>query len=426
MPEETARQEHGAPAWERLRDDFPALDQDVHGHPLVYLDNAATSQKPRVVIDAIRHYYERDNSNVHRGIHELSNRATAAYEGARERAAEFLNAPSPLDIVFTRNTTESINLVASTWGLENIKGGDKILLTEMEHHSNMVPWQILANKTGAKLTYLPVTGDDGLLQLDRLDEFLTPEVKLFAFTHISNTLGTVNPVGELCAKARQLGVVTLVDGAQSSGHCPVDVADVGCDFYAFSGHKMCGPTGVGILYGRQELLEEMPPYQGGGEMISSVDYFRVRWNTVPHKFEAGTPNIVGAVGIKAAMDYIEAVGREKIAKHDTALAGYCFERIAALPGTRVLGPPPGSKSSPHAGMVSFLIEGVHAHDIVTLADQSGVALRGGHHCNQPLMRRLGIQSTARASFYFYNRKEEVDRLIEVLEGIQAFFGGRKG
>jgi len=403
--------------WAALRADFPILNQQVHGHPLVYLDNAATSQKPRVVIDTLRRYYEQDNANVHRGIHELSHRATLAYEGARARAARFLNAAGPEEIIFTRGTTEGINLVANTWGAAHLRPGDRILLTEMEHHSNLVPWQLLAARTGARLTFLPVTGDEGLLDLAQLDRLLTPGVKLFAFTHISNTLGTVNPVEELCARARAVGAVTLVDAAQSAGHRPLDVQALGCDFLAFSGHKICGPTGIGVLWGRRALLEAMPPWQGGGDMISSVDYHESRWNTLPHKFEAGTPHIAGAIGLAAAMDYLDTVGRDRIWRHDQDLARYAYERLSRFPGVRLFGPRTG-----RAGVLSFLLDDIHAHDVVTVADQFGVALRGGHHCNQPLMKKLGVTATARASFYFYNTPAEVDRLVEVLAEIRKFFG----
>lgn len=405
---------------ERLRSEFPILAQSVHGHPLVYLDNAATSQKPRAVLDAIRHYYENDNSNVHRGIHELSNRATAGFEAARKRSAQFINARSEQEIVFTRGTTEGINLVAQAWGRRHLKAGDQILLTEMEHHSNLVPWQLLAHSTGAQLRFVPVTGDEGLLNMQRLDEMLTSKVKLFAFTHISNTLGTVNPAAELCARARKLGIVTLVDAAQSAGHRVLDVQEIGCDFLAFSGHKICGPTGIGILYGRQERLADMDPYQGGGEMILTVDFEQSTWKDAPHKFEAGTPNIAGAVGLHAAMDYLDGIGRTNIFNHDQALATYAYEQLARLGGVRLFGPRTG-----RAGLVSFLLDDVHAHDLVTVADQRGVALRGGHHCNQPLMKRLGVISTARASFYFYNTFSEVDRLVEVLSEIKKFFGASK-
>ena len=404
---------------------LPDPDQEVHGKPLVYLDNAATSQKPRSVIDKLRHYYEFDNSNVHRGIHELSNRATAGFEAARERAAKYINAKSSREIVFTRGTTEGINLVAQAWGTKHLKAGDKILLTEMEHHSNIVPWQLLAARTGSQLVYVPVTGDDGALETGRIDELLTKEVRIFAFTHISNTMGTINPVKSLCARAREIGVTTLVDAAQSAGHCPLDVQEIGCDFLAFSGHKMCGPTGIGILYGREEKLEETPPYQGGGEMISSVQFFETKWNVIPHKFEAGTPDISGAIALHAAMDYLDGIGRQAIFEHDQDLASYACRRLAELGHVRIFGPPLGGETdrprSERGGLVSFLLPEVHAHDVVTMADQFGVALRGGHHCNQPLMRKLGIHSTARASFYFYNNREEVDRMIDALAKIHEFF-----
>jgi cysteine desulfurase/selenocysteine lyase len=406
--------------WQKLREDFPILNQQVHGKPLVYFDNAATSQKPRAVIDALVHYYEHDNANVHRGIHELSNRATAGYEAARVRSAKFINAPSAEEIVFTRGTTEGINLVASSWGAKNLKAGDVILLTEMEHHSNLVPWQLLAQRTGAKISYVPITGDEGLLDLDKLDVLLTKQVKIFSMVQISNSLGVVNPVAELCARARKLGIVTLVDGAQSAGHCPVDVQQIGCDFFVFSGHKICGPTGIGVLWGRKELLDAMPPYQGGGEMILSVGYDKTDFKPAPHRFEAGTPDISGPICLHAAMDYLDRIGRENIWKHDQELANYAYDKLAALKNIRLFGPK--LNSDRRAGLVSFLLKDVHAHDVVTLADQAGVALRGGHHCTQPLMHKLGVESTARASFYFYNTKAEVDRFAEVIREIQKFFG----
>ena len=402
--------------WSATRADFPILHQHVHGRPLIYFDNAATTQKPRAVLDALRSYYESDNANVHRGIHELSNRATASFEAARSRAARFVNARGPDEIVFTRGTTEGINLVANVWGQKNLRRGDKILLTEMEHHSNIVPWQLLAERTGAELLFFPITGDIGLLDLNRLDEWLTKDVKFLAMTHISNSLGTVNPVIELCAGARKLGIATLVDAAQSAGHRPVDVQEIGCDFLAFSGHKMCGPTGIGVLYGRQELLDSLPPYQGGGEMILNVTFQKSTWKDAPHRFEAGTPDISGAVGLHAAMDYLDRLGRQKIAEHDQELGAYAYEKLAGLKGLRLFGPHIG-----RAGVVSFLLQDVHAHDVVTVADQWGVALRGGHHCNQPLMHKLGVESTARASFYFYNTTQEIDRFVEVVREIQKFF-----
>ena len=401
----------------KYRADFPILDQKVHGHPLVYLDNAATSQKPRAVIEALSRFYEHDNSNVHRGVHELSRRATLAYEAARDRAAQFIHARESAEIIFTRGTTEAINLVANTWAAKYLKSGDTILLTEMEHHSNIVPWQLVAERTSAKLAYVPVTGDDGLLQLDKLDSLLDASVKLFCFTHVSNTLGTVNPATALCERARKKGVVTLVDCAQSAGHRPVNAQEIGCDFLAFSGHKLCGPTGIGVLYGRREILETMPPFHGGGDMIATVDFFRSTWKEIPHKFEAGTPDFAGAIGFKAALDYLDSIGLSRIAEHDTGLAAYAYDRLSRLNGVRLFGPKTG-----RAGVLSFLLKGIHAHDVVTVADQRGVALRGGHHCNQPLMKRLGVDSTARASFYFYNTEGEVDRLVETLVETRKFFG----
>ncbi len=403
-------------SWANIREDFPILDQKVHGHELVYLDNAATTQKPLAVIQALDHYYLKDNSNVHRGIHELSNRATVAFEAARDRAARYVKARHSSEIIFTRGTTEAINLVANTWGVKNLKEGDVILLTEMEHHSNIVPWQLLAARTGARLAFIPVTGDDGLLDLSRIDELLCPGVKLLSLTHISNTLGTVNPVARLCERARKIGAVTLVDAAQSAGHRPIDVQEIGCDFLALSGHKLCGPTGIGLLYGRIEALEAMPPFMGGGDMIATVDFFKSTWKEPPHRFEAGTPDISGAIGLAAAMDYLDSIGLENIQRHDLELSAYAYDRLASLNRIRLFGPKEG-----RAGLVSFLLNDVHAHDVVTIADQHGVALRGGHHCNQPLMKKLGVESTARASFYFYNTRAEVDRLVDVLKIVQKFF-----
>ncbi len=407
-----------SPAWQNIRADFPILNQKINGHPLLYLDNAATSQKPQCVIDALSTYYREYNSNVHRGIHALSMRATFAYEAARERSAKFLNAATPAEIVFTAGTTDGINLVANAWGDENLKAGDVILLTEMEHHSNLVPWQLLARRTGAKLRFIPVVaGDTGLLDLANLTELLTTEVKLFAFTHVSNTLGVINPAAELCAAARKVGALTLVDAAQSAGHMPLDVQAMGCDFLVISGHKMCGPTGIGVLYGREALLQAMPPYRGGGSMISSVDFFESKWAPAPQKFEAGTPNIADAIALARAMDYLDELGREEIARHDEHLAAVAYARIKSeIPGIRVLGP-----AHHRSGVVSFALPGAHAHDVVTLADRDGIALRGGHHCNQPLMRKLGLMSTSRASFYFYNTEDEIERLVQSLKKIQQFF-----
>jgi cysteine desulfurase / selenocysteine lyase len=401
--------------WKALREDFPILRQQIRGHPLIYFDNAATSQKPRRVLDALRHYYEHENANVHRGLHELSLRATEAYENARQRVASYLGAASADEIVFTRGTTESINLVAQAWGGKFLRDGDVILLTEMEHHSNLVPWQLLAERIGVQLRFVPVR-DDGSLALEQLPSLLTPEVKLFAFTHISNSLGTINPVVELCAKARAVGALTLVDAAQSAGHLPINVRELGCDFLAFSGHKMCAPTGIGALYGRAEILDSLPPWHGGGEMIVSVTLEKSAFKKAPHRFEAGTPNIAGAIGLAAAIDYIEGIGRPAIFEHDAHLAGYAAERLAELPGMRMLGP-----SGQRGALVGFVMDAAHPHDLTTFADQYGLAMRGGHHCNQPLMRRFGVAGTTRASFYFYNTKAEIDRMIEILRAAVRFF-----
>lgn len=401
--------------WKAIREDFPILHEKAHGQPLIYFDNAATSQKPKTVLDALRRYYEHNNANVHRGLHELSSRATEAYEGSRRRVADYLGAASPDEIVFTRGTTESINLVAQAWGGKFLREGDVILLTEMEHHSNLVHWQLLAERTGVRLRFVPVR-DDGTLALEQLSSLLTREVKLFAFTHVSNSLGTINPVAHLCEKARAIGALTLVDAAQSVGHAPINVRELGCDFLAFSGHKMCGPTGIGALYARAEVLDAIPPWHGGGEMIVSVTLERSAFKKAPHRFEAGTPNIAGAIGLEAAIDYIEQIGRPAIFEHDTELAHYAMERLEELPGMRVLGP-----REERGALVGFVMKSVHPHDLTTFADRYGLALRGGHHCNQPLMRRFGLPGTTRASFYFYNTKEEIDRMIEILSEAVRFF-----
>jgi cysteine desulfurase/selenocysteine lyase len=400
--------------WEAIRKDFPILNQTVNGHPLIYFDNAATSQKPRAVIDTLAHFYERDNSNVHRGLHELSNRATAAYEDARKRLAAYLGTEAET-IVFTRGTTESINLVVRAWGDTNVGKGDVILLTEMEHHSNLVPWQLLARRKGATLRFVPVN-PDGLLDLENLDDLLDGPVKIFSFTHISNTLGTINPAVDLCARARRAGVTTLVDAAQSAGHRPLDVREIGCDFLALSGHKMCGPTGAGALYGRKEILEGMEPFHGGGEMIVSVALTESEFKPPPHRFEAGTPAIAQAIGLGASAHYLDQIGRQRIFDHDQALALQAIALIDEIPGVRIFGP-----REARAGLVSFVLESAHAHDVVSMADQYGLALRGGHHCTQPLLRKLGVPATARASFYFYNTPEEVIRMAEILRKIHAFF-----
>jgi len=394
--------------WNAIREDFPILREQAHGHPLIYFDNAATSQKPR-------NYYEHENANVHRGLHELSSRATAAYEKSRQRVANYLGAASADEIIFTRGTTESINLVAQAWGGKFIRARDVILLTEMEHHSNLVPWQLLAERTGAQLRFVPVR-HDGTLALDQLPSLLTREVKLFGFTHVSNSLGTINPVAQLCQKARAVGALTLMDAAQSVGHLPINVRELGCDFLAFSGHKMCGPTGIGALYGRAEILDSIPPWHGGGEMIVSVTLEKSAFKKAPHRFEAGTPNIAGAIGLAAAIDYVERIGRSAIFEHDTQLTVYAMERLAELPGMRVLGP-----REARGALVGFVMETAHPHDLTTFADQYGLAMRGGHHCNQPLMRRFGLTGTTRASFYFYNTTAEIDRMIEILHAAVRFF-----
>jgi len=400
--------------WETIRRDFPILDQQVNGHPLIYLDNAATSQKPRAVIDCLTHYYENDNSNVHRGLHELSSRATMAYEGARARLAASIGAEAA-EIIFTRGTTESINLVARTWGEANIGAGDIILLTEMEHHSNLVPWQLLAKRKGAALRFVPVT-PEGTLDLSKLDELFAGPVKIFSFVHISNSLGTINPAAELCARARKAGVTTLLDAAQSAGHLPLDVRGIGCDFLAFSGHKMCGPTGIGILWGRQEILATMEPFHGGGEMIASVGFTESEFKPAPYRFEAGTPAIAQAIGLGAAVDYLDGIGRAAIFEHDQTLARQAVGLLKEIPGLRILGP-----LDERGGLVSFVLKDAHAHDVVSMADQYGLALRGGHHCTQPLLRKLGVPASARASFYFYNTPEEVEKMAAIVRKIQTFF-----
>jgi cysteine desulfurase / selenocysteine lyase len=403
---------------QKYRADFPILEQSVNGFPLVYLDNAASTQHPTCVIDEICRYYREDHANVHRGIHELSSRATRLYEDARARVARFLGAKSSESIVFTRGTTESINLVAAVWGTANLGPDDVILITEMEHHANLIPWQILAKRTGALLQYLPIQGDEANVDWSLLEQRLQgAAVRLLAFTHISNTLGCINPVNEICAIARKNGVVTLVDAAQSAGHAPINVQEIGCDFLVFSGHKCCGPTGIGVLYGNLDVLAEMEPYQFGGEMISRVTYESAEWKQGPHRFEAGTPHIAGAIGLATALSYLDQVGRPAIQAMDHHLGKIAYQKLSTLPGIRILG-----SRNDRAGLVSFQLGTIHAHDLVAYANEFGVALRGGHHCTQPLMRKLGLQASARASFYFYNRESEVDRLVEVLRESIRYFG----
>jgi cysteine desulfurase/selenocysteine lyase len=401
----------------RVRSEFPALHQTVNGRPLVYLDNAATSQKPRAVLDVLARYYERDNANVHRGIHELSRRATVAYEEARAKVARWVGAREPAEIVWTRGTTDAINLIATAWGLDNVGEGDEILISVLEHHSNIVPWQLLAHRTGAKLRYLELD-DQGRLILDDLPALLTDRTKLVAISHVSNALGTVNPVKTIGAAAHEVGALMVVDGAQGAVHTKVDVVDLGVDCYAFSGHKMCGPTGIGALWARRDLLESMQPYQGGGEMIRVVERDRSTWADVPHKFEAGTPNIAGAIGMGAAVDFLAGIGMDAIAAHERELLGYALERVGAVDAVTIYGP---ESLDEHSAVVSFTLGDAHPHDISTILDAEGVAVRAGHHCAQLVMKRFGIAATARASFYLYNTTEDVDRLVDGLESVGGIF-----
>jgi len=401
---------------ERWRGDFPALQQQVHGKPLVYLDNAATTQKPAAVIDTVAEYYRQDNANIHRGVHLLSERATAAYEGAREKVRGFINASSSREIVFTRGTTEAINLVASSWGRGTLGPGDEILVSHMEHHSNIVPWQMLCEQTGATLKVLPID-ERGDLRLDEAEAMISERTRLLALVHVSNALGTVNPVAELVGKAKAAGAVTLLDGAQAVPHMAVDVQALGCDFYCFSGHKMFAPTGIGVLWGRESLLEAMPPYQGGGDMIRMVTFEHTDYNELPYKFEAGTPNIAGTIGLGAAIDYIGAIGLDTIAAHEQALLEHANRLADRHEDIRLIG-----TARRKAAVLSFVMESVHPHDLGTILDQEGVAIRTGHHCAMPLMDFFGVPATARASFAFYNRREEVDSLFAALERARKLFG----
>jgi cysteine desulfurase/selenocysteine lyase len=401
-----------------LRKEFPTLHQEVNGKYLAYLDNAATSQKPKKVLDAVEQYYRKDNANVHRGIHELSRRATLAYEGARERVAEWLGASHPSEIVWTRGTTESINLVAATWGLDQLHEGDEILLTTMEHHSNIVPWQILARRTGAVLKYLEMD-EEGRLRLEDLDALLTSRTRLVAMNQVSNALGTINPVEAIIQAAHAKGALVLVDGAQAVPHMKVDVGSMGADFYAFSSHKMCGPTGIGVLWARKEILEEMSPYQGGGEMISIVEREMSTWAEVPHKFEAGTPNIAGAVGAAAAVEFMEEVGYETIQTHELSILRYALDNLAEIPGLSVFGP---KDPKDRSGVISFALGDAHPHDIATILDSEGVAIRAGHHCAQLVMKHFNVAATTRASFSMYNTTDDVDRLIAGLNVVREIFG----
>jgi cysteine desulfurase / selenocysteine lyase len=401
---------------ERIRKDFPVLEQEVHGKPLVYLDSAATSQKPRAVIDAIARYYLEDNANVHRGVHLLSERATHAYEAAREKVRRFIHAAHAHEIVFVRGTTEAINLVAQTYGRTRVRQGDEILITVMEHHSNIVPWQMLCEEKGATLRVAPMD-DDGQLRLDELERLIGLRTKLVALGHVSNALGTIHPVRRIVEMAHRRKVPVLLDGAQAVPHLAVDVQALGCDFYTFSGHKLFGPTGIGVLYGRSELLEEMPPWQGGGDMISSVTFEKTTYNKLPYKFEAGTPDIAGAIGLGAAIDYVSRLGLDVIAAHEHELLVHATEALRQVSGLRLVG-----TAKEKASVLSFLFGEVHPHDIGTILDREGIAIRTGHHCAQPLMQRLGVAATARASLAFYNRREDVDALVAGLHKVREVFG----
>jgi cysteine desulfurase/selenocysteine lyase len=400
----------------KIREDFPILRQKVHGKPLVYLDNAATSQKPIPVIEAERRFYENDNSNIHRGVHELSERATQAYENTRIKVQRFLNAAEAREIIFVRSTTEAINLLAQSYGRKYIAAGDEILITAMEHHSNIVPWQMLCEEKGSKLRVAPMN-DRGELLLEEFSKLLGPRTKLVSAAHVSNALGTINPVEKIVELAHAQNTPVLLDGAQAAPHREVDVRALGCDFYAFSGHKVFGPTGIGVLYGKAKLLEAMPPYQGGGDMISSVTFERTIYNVIPQKFEAGTPNIAGVVGLGAAIDYLNAIGLDNIAAYEEELLDYATEQISKIPGVRIIG-----TAEHKASVISFVIEGIHPHDVGTVLDQEGIAVRTGHHCAQPVMQRFGIPATTRASLAFYNTREEINGLVAGIHKVKEVFG----
>lgn len=400
----------------RIRDDFPILKQRVHGKPLVYFDNGATSQKPQAVIDAIAHYYAAENSNIHRGVHLLSERATAAYEAAREKIRGFVNAKSDNEIIFVRGTTEAINLVAQSYGRSFLRAGDEIIVSAMEHHSNIVPWQMLCEQVGARLRVIPIN-HDGEIVMDEYRRLLNDKTKFVSVTHVSNALGTVVPVKEIVALAHERSVPVLLDGAQAAPHLNIDVQDLDCDFYAFSGHKVFGPTGVGVLYGRAELLDKMPPYQGGGDMISLVTFEKTHYNVLPYKFEAGTPHIAGGIGFGAAIDYLQGLDWQQVEAHERGLLTYATEALNKIDAVRLIG-----TATEKAGVVSFVIEHVHAHDVGTILDQEGVAIRAGHHCAMPVMQRFGVPATARASFAFYNTIEEVDVMVQAIHRVLKVFG----
>ncbi len=399
-----------------VRAQFPALDQLVHGKPLVYLDNAATTQKPQIVIDAIRRYYEHDNANIHRGVHALSERASKMYEDAREDVRAFINARSTAEVIFTRNATESINLVARAWGDANITAGDEILITAMEHHSNIVPWQQLCGRTGAVLKVAPID-DRGALIVEEFEKLLGPRTKMVAITQLSNALGTVVPVADLTVKAHAVGAMVLIDGSQAAYHFATDVQALGCDFFVFTGHKVYGPTGIGILYGREAVLEAMPPFLGGGDMIGSVTFEHSTWNVLPYKFEAGTPHISGPIGLAAAIRFVQDIGFDAIHAHESALLAYATAALTAVPGVTLIGNAPVK-----ASVLSFVMDGIHPHDIGTIVDREGVAIRTGHHCAQPVMDRFGIPATARASLAMYNTQDDIDALVRALKRVQEVMG----
>jgi cysteine desulfurase/selenocysteine lyase len=405
----------------RVRADFPILNEQIHDKPLVYLDNAATSQKPIAVLDALRHYYEHDNANVHRGVHTLSSRATDAYEGARDKVAAFVNAASRQEIVYTRNASEAINLVAYAWGNANVKQGDEIILSVMEHHSNLIPWQMLAQRTGAVLKFVELTETEAF-DLEHFKSLLSDKTKLVSVVHVSNTLGCINPVKEICAIAHQHGAKVLIDACQSVPHMAIDVQDMDCDWLVASGHKMCAPTGIGFLYGKLALLRSMPPFLGGGEMIADVFLDHATYADLPHKFEAGTPAIAEAIALGAAVDYLNAIGMDNIHAYEEELTSYLFQQLQQLPELRLYGPKPNADGSGRAALAAFTAGDVHPHDLSTILDQAGVAIRAGHHCTQPLHRHVGAQSTARASLYFYNTREEIDVFIAALKEAVEFFG----
>ncbi|MFC7687898.1 cysteine desulfurase [Ureibacillus sp. GCM10028918] len=400
-----------------IRKQFPVLNQEVNGHPLVYLDSAATSQKPIQVLEAVKSYYELDNSNVHRGVHTLGNRATDSYEGAREKIRKFINAKSTKEIIYTRGTTTSINTVAGAYGRMNVNEGDEIVISYMEHHSNLIPWQQLAKEKGAVLKYFDLE-QDGTITLETVRNTITDKTKIVAITMASNVLGTINPIKEITEIAHEAGAIIVVDAAQAAPHMPIDVQDLDCDFLAFSGHKMCGPTGTGVLYGKQALLEDMEPIEFGGEMIDFVDLYDSTWKELPWKFEGGTPNIAGAIGLGAAIDFLNEIGLEKIAEHEHSLVEYALNEMDKIEGVSIYGPRDPQK---RCGLITFNIDGVHPHDLATVLDMNGIAVRAGHHCAQPLMKWLQCTATARASFYMYNTKEDVDRLVEGLRIAKEYF-----